>query len=148
MKLRIEDGILLRPYALAWKPEGWSPPPAGWTPDDTCKWVKEKAAELAEDFKRNNDGQEVPSVFTLKVAAQNHGDHLHKNRAPWFGWVPVDAMKDRDISKAYRKRFSEINPQVSDVTVELARKKATWPEDGWYEFVNGKMSLVEDDAAS
>ena len=34
MNLRIEDGILLKPHALAWHDDGYSPPPAGWTPED------------------------------------------------------------------------------------------------------------------
>jgi hypothetical protein len=149
MKLRIEDGILLKEYCLAWKPKGWGKAPPGWTPDDTCKWVQQRAAEILVGAKADVDARgangEQLTIFALKKASFEYGDVVHQKRRPWMGWVPISAMWDRKISRAYRNLFLEMNPDIPDPAAEAKMKsgRVQWPADGFYEFDGRVMSRTE-----
>lgn len=137
MRLRIEDGILLKPYSLAWTPEGWGKRPRGWTADDVVPWVQERADELLTQT-TSKDNLVLPRIFALKRAAEDYGAEMDEQHKPWPGWVPINPSTDRDIAKAYRRLFIAMNPDT-DVTVPIAQRNAVYPLDGWYEFKGGKM---------
>ena len=143
MKLRIEDGILLKPYALAWTTEGWGKRPVGWTPDDTNEWVRERADELLAQT-TSKDNLVLPRIFALKAAADDYGKELYEQHKPWPGWVPIVASFDRNIARAYRRLFIEMNPNVDNPTVPIARKHAVYPPDGWYELRGSKMNPLQE----
>ena len=139
--MRIEDGILLKPYALAWSEDGYSKRPVGWRPDDTSEWVQKRADEILSQM-QTRENVVLPRIFALNSAANDYGKELAKQRKPWPGWVPVVASYDRNIARAYRKLFVEMNPDV-DPNVPLSRRNSVYPPDGWYEFSGSTMRPVE-----
>ena len=135
MNLLIESGILLKPFVRPWTPDGWGRVPPGWTPD-RGEWVLARADEL------QRESPDLPREFALLQAEQDHGEALHAQRKPWPGWVPVDARRDGDISRAYRELFMRMNP---DRAPGLPSSGAQWPGDGRYRFVGGRMEMVPGD---
>jgi len=113
MNLLIENGQLLKPYALPWSPDGWTRPP-GWTPDRT-PGMRERFRLLQAK------NQDVPEPLLWHQIEQDEGEYLHAARRPWPGWVMVPApsmpsatKEDRRISKAYRALFVERGRDVPD----------------------------------
>jgi hypothetical protein len=143
MDLLIENGILLKPYDLAWTPNGWAAAPAGWTPDRDARVLAQ-----ADEIQRAEPA--TPREFALLAAEKKRGRELYRKRHPWHGWVPVTARADRKISRAYRQYFMDMNPDVineGNVMSGAARARAAWPPDGRYIFRNGKIqraALLEE----
>lgn len=144
MILQIEDGILLKPYSLAWQKEGYSPPPAGWTPVD-----REELNQYTFSLMRRSDRVQriyPPRIARLKALAFFEDKH-HATKKPWDGWVPVIFQRDRRIGMAYRALFVALNPDKNEIelTVQARTKKnVIWPGDGYYEFANGKLRSLPD----
>ena len=135
--LLIENGILLKPHNLSWRPAGWQKPPAGWTPQRT-----QPILDAADQLQKETP--DLPRFLALQQAEQREGERLHALRRPWPGWVPINANVDRRISKAYRNLFIEINPDHERLTKwDTQNERVTWPLDGRYVFKNGRMSPVE-----
>ena len=146
MKLKIENGQLLTPYAIPWSPDGWVIP-NGWTPDRTPEMTA-RVDELQVEH------PEAP-VFVLWEQVE-HGESERRQtlRRPWPGWVmlpgphdPRATRTDRRISKAYRALFVKMNPQhaasVKSGKRPLDSAPVEWPPDGDYVFRGGKMTLVK-----
>ena len=140
MNLKIEDGILLKPHALARHTDGYSPPPAGWTPEDMYD-VNRLTANLALASDGTLEALKHAKVEAWLTIEKKHYDA----NEPWAGWVPTTYQTDRRIGRAYRNLFVEMNggqcPPKRD-------KHAKYPPDGMYEYRNGKMSLLPKDEDS
>lgn len=129
MELLIEDGILLRPYTLAWRREGWRSPP-GWTPKRTPAMY-----ELFEKLKEQLP--DAPDLYLWDGIERVEGQQRFRERQPWPGWVPLPAPsfpnatpEDKAISSAYR---------------ELCQREGAMPADGRYVFERRRM--MRDDRA-
>lgn len=137
MNLRIEDGILLKPHALAWHDDGYSPPLAGWTPEDI-----DDITALAQEAVAKAETIDEEAWATAKVDAWLTIERQHYDaKQPWLGWVPVVYQDDKRIGRAYRELFVEMNggqcPPARD-------EHAKYPPDGLYEFRSGKMRLLPE----
>ena len=129
MKLKIEAGQLLTPYAIPWSPDGWVIP-NGWTPDRTL--------EMQVRFDKARAALPTAAEFVLWAQIQNEEkQRLQSRRKPWPGWVmlpgphdPRATRTDRRISRAYLRLHGELG---------------AWPPDGRYKFKNGKIDIVELD---
>jgi hypothetical protein len=152
MRLMIEGGILMKEYALPWRPGGYNHKD-GWTADNRNEWVRNQADELVEDYKRKqrHDGGSIdPALLEnarflfLQQATREHGEYLKEKRLPWPGWIPVSVRDrhDKQVCKAYRAYFVQINPAYEGVPPNL-QLHAVWPPDGFYEFDGKVMELVE-----
>ena len=133
MNLKIEDGILLKPHALARHDDGYSPPPKGWTPEDIAD-----ITALAQGIVAKADQVDAPTWQAAKLEAWLAVERQHyDDNKPWVGWVPVAPQTDRKIRRAYRNLFVEMNggqyPPKRD-------EHAIFPPDGMYEYRNGRMS--------
>lgn len=137
MDLLIEGGMLLRPFTMPWKPDGWGRAPGGWTPD-RGQWVQDRADQLQEETPA------LPREFALLAAEKEHGALLFDTKQPWPGWVPVKPRTDRKISNAYRKLFMAMNPEVEGLPEEIRKRKAVVPPDGRYLYRGGKIWPVEE----
>jgi hypothetical protein len=139
LNLRIEGGILLKPYVapLTRDKGGSHRAPAGWTPDHTpamqARFDELRGATAAPDF-----------ILWLQVE-QEEGQRLVKLRRPYPGWFPVRPKTDSDIVRAYRALFLRMNPGAE----KRVRVSGVWsgpqtktPPDGDYQLVGGVMSLV------
>ena len=140
MNLKIEHGILLKPHALARHDDGYSPPPAGWTPEDI-----DDITALAQGIVAKADQMDEPTWTAAKLEAWLAVEHQHyDDNKPWPGWVPIIYQIDGRIGRAYRNLFVEMNggqcPPKRD-------ERAVYPPDGMYEFRNGKMRLLLEDEA-
>ena len=136
MNLRIEDGILLKPYALARHDDGYSPPPSGWTPFD-IDVITRKAQEI---MALSGDQVDEPSWQTAKLEAWLAIEKQHyDNNEPWSGWAPVVYQIDRKIGRAYRQLFLDLNGGKQPARLST---RAKFPPDGEYEYRNGKMVQV------
>ena len=138
MNLKIEDGILLKPHALARHSDGYSPPPAGWTPEDIAD-----ITALAQEIVSKADQVDAPTWQSAKLEAWLAIERKHYDaNKPWSGWVPISYQTEKRIGRAYRHLFAEMNggqcPPKRD-------KRAIYPPDGMYEYRNGKMSLMPED---
>ena len=138
MNLKIEDGILLKPHALARHSDGYSPPPVGWTPEDITD-----ITTLAQEIAAKADQMDEPTWQAAKLEAWLAVERQHyDDNKPWSGWVPIDYQTDKRIGRAYRNLFVEMNggqcPPKRD-------KSALYPSDGMYEYRNGKMQLSSSD---
>ena len=137
--LKLEDGILLKQYSLAWHTDGYSPPPKGWTPEDV-----DDITTLAQENIAMGNLVDAVVWQSAKLEAWLIIERRHYDtKQPWFGWVPVAYQSDRRIGRAYRNLFAEMNggqcPPRRD-------KRAKHPPDGMYEYRNGKMrSLLKDE---
>lgn len=138
MDLLVENGILLKPYTLAWAPKGWGHKPKGWTPGNN-EWITQRIEEL----QRETPGMHE-TIARIK-AEQEYGQRLHAKRQPWSGWVPVNARSDLRISRAYRQFFIDMNPDIDggNVMSKTAQEHAEWPPDGRYRYRKGELELVE-----
>jgi hypothetical protein len=132
--LLIENGMLLKPYTLPWKPDGWNPPP-GWTPK-RGKWVRDYADKLQRVTPT------LPREFALETAETEHGKFLQSKKLPWPGWIFITVERDPDISRAYRELFVKMNPQIATLPLDQLRLKAKYPPDGFYKFHKRKMEPV------
>ncbi len=147
MRLRIQDSILLKEYAMPYHPEGLlRDTPAGWTADDTLPEVIARADELFAEW--TAEERFVTPEFALTAAAVQHRDALRKQKKPQPGWMVVDVGKgDKPIRKAYRELFSRLNEGV-DLTAVLPMVhkmgRVTWPPDGFYVFERGVMRLEDE----
>ncbi len=134
--LKLEDGILLKPYTLARHTDGYSSPPAGWTPED----INDITA-LAQEIVAKSDQVDEPAWQAAKLEAWLVVERQHYDANElWAGWVPISYQTDRRIGRAYRELFVEMNggqcPPRRD-------KHAIFPPDGMYEFRNSRMALLE-----
>jgi len=147
MLLRIEDGILLKPYTLPWREEGYTRPP-GWTPDATS-WIKRRANTLEVQWRMTMDTP-PPRLIAEQQAETEYGRKMKEGRHPWPGWVPVSAANrnDKKLRTAYRKLFIRMNPEHSDPGMQAklrgGRDKVLWPPDGEYTYANGRMEAAAD----
>ena len=138
MNLKIEDGILLKPYSLAWHGDGYSPPPAGWAPIDIAD-----ITALAQEIVAKADQVDEPTWQAAKLEAWLTVERGHyADNEPWAGWVPIVYQTDRRIGRAYRNLFVEMNGGQCPPKFD---EHATYPPDGMYEYRNGKMSLMPGD---
>ena len=127
MKLKIENGQLLKPRAIPWSPDGYTIPD-GWTPDRT--------PEMTARVDKAQAALPTAAEFVLWAQIQNEEkQRLQSRRKPWPGWVMLPAphdpratKTDQRISKAYRALYVELGE---------------WPPDGDYVFRGGKMERVE-----
>lgn len=144
MRLRIQDGILLKEYRLAWKPVGWGRRPPGWTPDDTGEWVRRQLdAHISPAVEAQALDDKAIGGLRASMAphiAEKYGEVLHEQRKPWPGWVPVNPasrVQDKPILRAYRKLLAELNPD------ERPAGQMTWPDDGLYQLNKGQIEKLE-----
>ena len=138
VRLRIEHGILLKPHALARHGDGYSPPPAGWTPVDIAD-----ITTLAQEIVAKADQMDEPTWQAAKLEAWLAIERQHYDaNQPWAGWVPVVYQTDRRIGRAYRNLFVEVNGGQCPPKFD---KRAKYPPDGEYEYRNGKMKLRGND---
>ena len=128
MKLKIEAGQLLTPYAIPWSPDGWVIP-NGWTPDRTLEMqVRFETLKV--------EHPEAPAFVLWERVETDEGERLQLKCKPWPGWVmlfepndPRATKTDRRISRAYLRLHGELGE---------------WPPDGDYVFRGGKMERVRD----
>jgi len=140
--LLIENGQLLKPYAIPWREDGWVQPPPGWTADDD-EWTEARAAELMDGWRKTLEKEPVPEIAHNQARAER-GKMFQEARKPWRGWVPTNPRTDPRITRAYRELFKELNGHIEPpVTQEkIKRAKVVCPADGYYTFRNGKMRAV------
>ena len=132
--LLIENGMLLNPYTLPWRPDGWKVPD-GWTPK-RGKWIQ----EYANTLQKTNPN--LPREMALKTAETQRGEFLQGKKMPWVGWIFITVEKDPDISRAYRELFVRMNPQIDKLPIAQLRLKAKQPPDGFYTYHKRKMELA------
>ena len=85
MNLRIEDTILLKPYAMPWREDGYDHLP-GWTPDDLDPWVVARTEEIMDEWKKAG---KMPSLmFAKKQATDEFVQWRKEKRLPVPGWAP------------------------------------------------------------
>ena len=147
LRLRLEDGILLKEYARPWRKDGWGKAPRGWTAEDRGEWIENRVEEIVAEMRKKNL---MPSrFFARQQAATEQGKVFSEKKQPWPGWVPVGTgADDRHIRKAYRELFIRMNLDSEGVTngVLLYRlDDAEFPADGDYVLENGEMRPVEGD---
>jgi hypothetical protein len=138
LPLRIENGILLKPYLAPYSRDngGSHRKPDGWTPDRAYPPLAQLYQELKKQF------PDRPDFVVWTVAEQEAGRQLIARRRPYPGWFPVRPKTDRDISRAYRELFQRMNPdakrrvRLGDV---WSGPKVQFPEDGDYELRDGEM---------
>ncbi len=137
MNLRIEQGLLLKPYLAPYmrKDGGSHRMRKGWTPDRTPELQK-----LFDDFRAMKP--DAPEAIVWKMAEVERGNQLAEFKRPYPGWFPIGPQSDKAISRAYRALFRRMNPDA-DKRVKLAGRwsgpKAVYPPDGDYTFEHGVM---------
>lgn len=121
MNLLVENGLLLKAYALAFDTERGRhlDAPLGWTPDRD-EWVEAKATEIQE--KAVVAGNPVPREIAYVEAERLAGERLVEARQPLRGWVPAKPSTDKKLIRAW---------------LALIRKLDDWPEDGRYVWRGG-----------
>ncbi len=134
--LKLEDGILLKPYTLARHTDGYSPPPKGWTPEDI-----DDITALAQEIVARSDQVDEPAWQAAKLEAWLTIERRHYDaNEPWAGWVPISYRSDRNIGRAYRNLFVEMNGGQCPLKFD---DRAIFPPDGLYEFRNSRMIPLE-----
>ena len=138
MKLKIENGILLKPYAAPYsKKERTHRRPKGWTPERTPEMHAAFDALKAEY-------STTPDYMIWSQVEVAEGERMMGK--PWPGWVPVSYKRDKKIGDAYRELYLRMNGEYADLLargVPLEGRKAEWPPDGDYVFEGGVMERVE-----
>lgn len=140
MNLRIEHGILLKPYLAPYTRDngGGHKIRPGWTPEHT----PEMRARFDELRAERDD---IPAFLIWKQVEHERGQQLARLRRPYPGWYPVGPKSDPDIVRAYRELFRRMNPE-SDKRVRIGNvwsgPPAVTPPDGDYVFERGEMRLV------
>lgn len=141
MNLKIENGILLKPYTAPYtrKQGGGHKIRPGWTPERT----PEMHARF-EELRAERD--DIPAFLLWKQVEHERGQQLAKLRRPYPGWFPVGPKSDPDIVRAYRELFRRMNPG-SEKRVKLGSVRSgppvQYPPDGDYVFERGEMRLVK-----
>jgi hypothetical protein len=140
MNLKIEQGILLKPYTAPLdKSTRKHRTPNGWTP--------ERTSEMQSAFDALKEKHsDTPDYMIWAQVEQKQGERLAKQGKPWPGWFPVLPKMDKRISRAYVALFQEMNPNA-DKRVKVGGKwsgpEVEYPPDGDYVLRGGKMRLVE-----
>lgn len=141
MHLRIENGVLLKPYALPWRKDGFVRI-LGWTPERSSPWIQNRIAEIEVARAETLNTKPLPELIAQQAEAE-YGKELQDARQPWRGWIPVSAVQDRRISRAYRQLFVRMNPEHKDPVMQMklrgGRSRVIFPPDGEYTYANGKM---------
>ena len=144
MKLKIENGILLKPFVLPWRPGGYVKPP-GWTPDPDLPGLHDRALELDALMKEAGNAPPIPNL-ALRQAEVEYERKMAAAKKPYPGWMPISPQTDPDISRAYRRLFVQMNPD-RDAPAMLTklpggREKVEWPPDGEYVYEKDRMEPV------
>jgi hypothetical protein len=137
MKLKIEDGFLLKPYAAPFNTRtGKHNILDGWTPDRT------PAMQALFDELRAETGPGTPPFIVWKQVEIERGKELAQAKRPYPGWISVNYKLDKNIGDAYRELFLRMNP-AADRRVEIG---GVWsgtptvsPPDGDYVLDGGEM---------
>jgi len=146
MRLRIEDGILLKPCAAPFNTRtGKHNVLNGWTPDRT------PAMHARFNELRAETGPGTPPFIVWQQVEIEEGKGLVERRLPWPGWVPLPSPlsgratdEDKTISRAYFDLFKLMNPEARvKVDGVWSGPSAVTPPDGDYILDGGEMRPSE-----
>lgn len=145
MKLKIEDGFLLKPCAAPFNTRtGKHNALNGWTPDRT------PAMQARFNELRAETEPSVPTFLIWQQVEIEEGKRLAELRRPYPGWFPVRPQTDKRIAKAYRELFLKMNPDA-DRRVKIggvwSGPPAVYPPDGDYILDGGEMLRGETNKA-
>jgi len=141
VKLRVENGVLLREYFLPYSRRlgRHVTPPKTWTQDRDDR-VQQLADEImAEAAEHLDDGADQSRELALQVAERIVRNELAKREGLVRGWVPVmrDTKRDRQMIEAFKRYWVEMHPELDDLSIEFVTSKPV--PDGYYIYSNGRI---------